>query len=798
MKNLIYALIFGIAITPLLAQDISGDLTTQQGEKIVGASIRVLNTNWGTITDSEGKFSLKNLSKGTHTLYITAIGYVSIGQNIEIKNNEAQTLHIKLTETATALDEVVVSAEKSEQKAQRVPVAISTITSKQVTDYRLWNLKEIMGLVPNFYSDSPGDEKNVASIRGITSASFDQPIAVYLDGVNQFRLSTCIPQLTDIERIEVLRGPQGTLYGRNAMGGVINIITKQPNNKTSGYTELNFGSFGTQRLAVGFKTPLVNNKLFIGANFLSDKRDGYFTNIYNNSKFDSYSSITGNYFLKWIASPKFSATFNIKHFDRRNNGSYALIPYANAAVESLQFKVNYDAIAQDTDNTLYASGVFNYYGDKVDITATSGYQAATRYYKGAIDADVQIPFDFQAADVNSIEISPDNGQNKIKVFSQEIRLNSSAKSESPLKWTLGTYYFNQSYPTKQALLAGRDAEQFGQPGAPYKVITTTASNSFGYAFFGQASYQLTDKLSVTAGLRYDYEDQKLTVGGQFVAGSFVMVTQADTSGKTNFSAVSPKLTFSYRKAENQLVYATYSKGYRVGGMSQIGYDPSEAPLVAFKPEFSNNFELGWKGTYFQNLLRANLALFYIDVTNAQIPSLIPSLGFRTATTNAGNFSSKGVELEVSTTPVKGLQVDASFGTVKATYSKLSVPVTTYDNTGQPNTENKNFEGNYQIQTPNYTALLAAQYSKSLFKNLEGLLRVEWKSIGKQYFDLPNALSQDAYGLVNVRAGVSTKNYSLMVWGRNIGNTAYIAYGYNFGAVTMGTPRVYGVTLSGRF
>lgn len=798
MKKLIYSLIIGISISPLFAQGILGDITTKQGEKIVGASIRILNTNWGTITDAQGKFSLKNISNGTHTLYVSAIGYATIGQTFELKNNEEKTLQLQLIETATSLDEVVVSAEKSEQKAQRVPVAISTITSKQVADYRLWNLKEIMGLVPNFYSDSPGDEKNVASIRGITSASFDQPIAVYLDGVNQFRLSTCIPQLTDIERIEVLRGPQGTLYGRNAMGGVINIITKQPSNKTSGYTELNFGSFGTQRFAVGFKTPLVKNKLFLGANFLTDKRDGYFTNIYNNSNFDTYSSITGNYFLKWIASPKFSATFNVKHFNRRNNGSYALIPYANAADESLQFKVNYDAIAQDVDDTWYGSAVLNYFGEKVDLTATSGYQTSTRYYKGAIDADVQIPFDFQSGDVNSIEISPDNGQNTIKVFSQEIRLNSSAKLESPFKWTLGTYYFNQSYPTKQALLAGRDAEQFGQPGAPYRVITNTASNSFGYAFFGQASYQLTDKLSVTAGLRYDYEDQKLTVGGQFISGSFFIITQADTSAKTNFSAVSPKLTFSYQKAENQLVYATYSKGYRVGGMSQIGYDPSEAPLVAFKPEFSNNFELGWKGTYFQNLLRANLALFYIDVTNAQIPSLIPSLGFRTATTNAGNFSSKGVEFEVSSTPLKGLQLDASFGTVKATYSKLSVPVTTYDNTGQPNTENKNFQGNYQIQTPNYTALLAGQYSKPLVKNLEGLLRVEWKSIGKQYFDLPNTLIQDAYGLVNIRAGVSTKNYSLMFWGRNIGNTSYIAYGYNFGAVTMGTPRVLGITLSGRF
>ncbi|MFN8356347.1 MAG: TonB-dependent receptor [Spirosomataceae bacterium] len=779
------------------AQSLTGRINSTKEKGIAGASVAILNSNLGASTNQDGNFAISNLSKGVYTVHISAVGFAAKTTTVEITENKNYVVAIQLAESINALDEVVVSAEKSEQKAQRVPVAISTITSKQVSNYRLWNLKEVMGIVPNFYSESPGDDKNVASIRGITSASYDQPIAVYLDGVNQFRLSTCIPQLVDIERIEVLRGSQGTLYGRNAMGGVINIITKQPSNQTAGFAELSAGSFGTQRYSVGFKTPLVKNKLFAGISYLYDKRDGYYTNLYNHASFDNYSSVTGNYYIKWIASPKFSATFNVKHFNRRNKGSYPLIPFANASVDSLRFKVNYNAIAQDIDNTLYASAVLNHYGDKVDITAISGYQVATRYYSGAIDADVQLPFKFQSADVNAIEISPDNGQNTIKVFSQEVRVNSAAKSESPLKWTAGVYYFNQHYPTKQSLLAGADAGKFGQPGAPYKVVTTTNSASYGYALFGQATYQFSEKLSLTAGLRYDYESQNLTVGSQFVKGTFVNTTLKDTTGSTNFDAISPKVTLSYKKAENQLVYASYSKGYRVGGLSQIGYDPSEAPLVAFKPEFSNTIEVGWKGTYFENLLRANVTLFYIDVTDAQIPTLIPSLGFRTATTNAGNFSSKGIEVELSTTPIKGLQVDLNVGTTDATYSKLSVPVTTYEN-GQSKKVSKDFAGNRQIQTPNYTALLAAQYNKSLGKGLEGLVRVEWRGIGKQYFDLPNLYSQDAYSLVNVRAGVSIKNYSLMFWGRNMGNTAYIAYGYNFGPVTMGAPRVIGGTLAAKF
>ena len=136
-------------------------------------------------------------------------------------------MNISLSESNDQLDEVVVSSEKVEQEAQKIPVTISVISAKQAADYRLWNVKDLTVIIPNMYSASPGDDKNNTSIRGITSASYDQPVATYVDGVNQFRLDAYIPQLIDIDRIEVLRGPQGTLYGRNSMGGVINIITKQ-------------------------------------------------------------------------------------------------------------------------------------------------------------------------------------------------------------------------------------------------------------------------------------------------------------------------------------------------------------------------------------------------------------------------------------------------------------------------------------------------------------------------------------------------------------------------------------------
>jgi iron complex outermembrane recepter protein len=254
---------------------------------------------------------------------------------------------------------------------------------------------------------------------------------------------------------------------------------------------------------------------------------------------------------------------------------------------------------------------------------------------------------------------------------------------------------------------------------------------------------------------------------------------------------------TYKIAENQVAYISYSRGYRAGGLSQIDFDPSGAPLVAFNPEYSNNVEFGWKGTYFDNRLRANFSLFNIQVTDAQIPTLVPELGFRTATRNGGNFSSTGFESEISANIAKGLQIDWNFGITSATYSKLTLPQTVFV-AGKSTKVEKDFTGNKQILTPSFTSMFAVQYSVALSKTVQYVARGEWRLLGKQYFDLPNKYSQDDYSTFNVRTGFSTKNYDLMFWGRNLSNTTYISYAYNFGAATLGNPRTVGVSLMARF
>jgi iron complex outermembrane recepter protein len=297
MKGIVlYVLIAMLAIGKANGQArLSGTVTDARGQSIAGATIHLLNTEITVASDSVGRFTIPRLTGGKYTVQVSAIGYTTLAQTVTV---DAAPLSFRLASSLLQLDAVTVTADKKEELLQNVPVSVTAITAKQVDAFRLWDIKDITAIVPNLYSGNSGDGRNVTSIRGITTTSYDPAVATYIDGVNQFSLDTYIPELSDIERIEVLRGPQGTLFGRNAMGGVINIITKQPTNATHGFAEVDLGNYDQQRYSAGIRTPLINDVLFAGVSGMYSKRDGYYTNDFNNSSYDRQHGFTGNYYLK--------------------------------------------------------------------------------------------------------------------------------------------------------------------------------------------------------------------------------------------------------------------------------------------------------------------------------------------------------------------------------------------------------------------------------------------------------------------------------------------------------------------
>ncbi|MEI9945989.1 MAG: TonB-dependent receptor [Chitinophagaceae bacterium] len=762
---------------------ISGTVVDDKTNAVADASVYILNTNSGTFTDKQGRFELKNIPEGKYIIQVSAVGFAVINEEID-KNNT--NIAVTLSQSSIHLDEVIVSAQKREELLQRLPFSVSALSAKKVEQYRLWNTRDITAIIPNLYAGNPGDNRNVTSIRGITSSSYDPAVATYIDGVNQFSLDTYIAQLFDVERIEVLRGPQGTLYGRNAMGGVINIITKKPTNHTSGFAEVNLGNYGQQRHSIGLRTPVVSDKLFFGAVLMYDKMDGYYTNEFNNTSFDKQHTLTGNYYVAYKASEKLAFTVNVKHNNHRNNGPFSLV---NGVADAFAnpFKLSQDATSKMIDNTFNSSLSVNYTGRSLNFTSQTAWQTNQRYYTRPLDGD------FSPIDGVTIINNYGHKWNNVKALTQEFRFSSPASVSSSLKWTTGIYLFHQSVPNKQATHFGKDAAFVGAPDINFSTISTTKGNNSGAAFYGQISYSITKDLELTAGLRYDYEHKKQNVLGEYQKDpdpNPQFETRPDTTASTNFNAFSPKLSLAYQFSKASNGYVSYSRGFRAGGFTQLSSDPSQPPLFSFKPEYSNNYEIGLKNNLLNNRLRLNIALFYANITNAQVPTLILPDAV-TITKNAGKLNTKGIELELSAKPVKNLEIEYNLGYTDAKYKTLKLSVYGSE---------QDFKDNKQVFTPVTTSSLAAQYSFDLGTSqlLKFVVRGEWMALGKHYFDLANTIQQSAYSLLNTRAGITSKNYDIILWVRNLTDQKYISYAYDFGAVHLGAPQTYGITLTGRF
>ncbi len=758
---------------------ISGQITDSKSHPLPGISIHVLNTNHGSVSNSEGNYVLPKVSPGKYIIIFSSVGYVGKTEAVNVGKSDLN-INAILEESGKSLDAVLVTAQKKEDLLQQLPLSITSISAKRISESRIWDSKDITAVVPNLYAADPGDKRNVTSIRGITSSSYDPAVATYIDGVNQFSLDTYISPLFDVERIEILRGPQGTLYGRNAMGGVINIITRQPTNKTDVFAEISLGNYGIQRYSAGIKTPVIKDKLFFGAAGLYDANDGFYTNEFNNSKYDKQHSIVGNYYLKYIANEKLAVTLNAKHNNNRNTGPFPLVFGVDEAFAN-PYKLNQNALTKIIDNTFNTSLSINYTGVSFNLQSQTAYQSNYRYYSKPIDAD------FSPIDGVTLINNFGKNWNNVKVITQELKISNATHSASLLKWTAGTYFFYQESPTKVDTHFGDDGTLAGAPDNNFSLINTSKAKSYGIAFYGQASYSVTKKLNITGGLRYDNEYKKLNILGEYQKDPDpAFPIRSDTSAHTNFNAVTPKLGLDYNMDADHLLFASYSKGFRAGGLTPLSSDPSQPALYPYKPEYSNNAEVGVKNSFFSNKVFLNISAFYTAVTNAQVPTLVLPDAV-TITKNTGILHSKGIEAELTAAPAHGLEISYNAGYTNAKYKNLKLA---------QNGNVIDLKDRRPVFTPDYTSLLAMQYDYSL-KNKSGIkimVRGELKSIGNQYFDLANTLQQKPYSLLNASAGITSKKYQLIFWSGNITGKKYISYAYDFGAVHLGNPSTYGVTL----
>jgi iron complex outermembrane receptor protein len=700
------------------------------------------------------------------------------------------------------LEEVIVTANKREENILKVNTSITSLSAKKVEDTRTWGLSGLSAIVPNYnYQELGVSFQQIQSIRGIQVFSENPAVSTYIDDVNNIDILANGFAFTDIERIEVLRGPQGTLYGRNAMGGVVNIITKKPTNVTTAFAEVSLGNLGIQRYSGGFKTPIVKGKLFFGLNGLFQKQDGFLKNdIANTSTTDaslngklvgSENNLYGNMYLKWLAGKRLTFTLNFKgQQDKSSNSGFMVSQFSDTYAFQNPDKINLARISSHERNILNSSLVAKYQAPAFTITSISALQTIAFGFK-----DLDFPGIYHSYYDGSIgELLPPQ-----KVWSQELRINST--KETKLQYTAGLYAFTQKgyEPTTNTAYELSDAEaaSFALPNGSF-LINRNRSNNYGLAAFGELNYALNSKLKATFGIRYDHEKREAVFNGfgdAVLIGGVVTEIKPNLTASGTYAAVSPKFALSYAPNDNDNFYVTYSRGFRAGGIN-----PSSLPAgirQTFDPEYSNNYEVGYKSLFADKKVSIAASAFLIQWQDLQFYNLVAP--FTYARENVGNAQSAGFEIEFSVLPKKGLQFDGSLGINATKYKDFDLKRVNFGTGVETITA---IGGNKLSNAPGHTLFLGAQYDYEINAKAKAVFRFEVRNIGDSYTDIQNQIKQPSYTLLNTRVGFNFNKFGVFVWGQNLTNKRYLAYrnpDSSFGRqARIGAPRTYGVTLSTKF
>lgn len=777
--NITFLVLLVLAVLPLRAQQsgiITGLITDQSGKPLSHVNVSVKNTRQATRSDDEGRFSLKVAGNEPVVMICTHLQHKAVEIRVDPKENRANRLIIVMEEQATSLEEVIITAEKKETTLQRTPIAVSALTSKEIENRKITEVADMVMAVPNLITMNAGSPTlNIMAIRGILTFSTDPAIGVYIDGIPTFDGYGTSMQLQDIERVEVLRGPQSTLYGRNALGGVINILTRQPGNTLRGFAEIGAGNLNLQEYRAGISVPLIKNKLFTSVNGFFTGRSGMVTNEFDGKKFDDIRNYGGNFYLKYLPADRLSFVLNTKLEQNNITGTFPY-PINALAARAKPFTINQNGSNIENRTLINSSLNVSYHLDKWELSSLTGFTYLNDIYDD-YDQDYS-PYDFISW------FAPRRPQNtwiqEFKVISHDL---------GPWDITGGLFGFADNREALTETHFGADAVSV-YPDAPYIYSSVSDQKGKGFAAYAHVTYALTDKLRLTGGLRYDYDEKELTLHDEFEKSPYPAQVFPSRTVNTSDNALSPKINLAYLLSKDVSLYANYAKGFRPGGVNQYGN--AEAGYLTFKPEYTDNYEVGVKTEWFQNRLRANFAAYYTYWKDQQQTLAMPD--FRIL--NIGEMYSRGLELELTALPVRNFEIHYNLGVINTGYDKLLLT----DETGA---DNADYKGNRQVLTPDFSSALSLSYTGRITKDLSYFVIPEWKYLGKQYMTYYNDLVQDPFHLLNANAGLRYKNYEARFWAKNITDSQYLSFAYaNYrmenSPVAFGLPKTYGVNLKVTF
>jgi len=651
------------------------------------------------------------------------------------------------------IEEIVVTARKRLENLQDVPDSISAFSASQIEERRIDRIADALALTPGVHMISDQDAgTNIITVRGIgTNRNLPASIAYVVDGVVLPDSDAFTADLSDVERIEILKGPQGGLYGRNAIGGVINLTTQRPTEQLAGDLKVGYSSGETKDVFGAISGPIAGDRLLGRVSVKYHDTDGLIENQFNgeNMDHDRNTKVLGR--LIWKANDALTFDLRASYYDQDSGAlwfsSYDVLHTTGGRITEDIARIKPD---QDdpgfTDRTIVDAALV------IDWDTGAGTLTSITAYD---DIDLLFGEDLDATSVPAIT---DTRQDRDTTgVSQELRFTS--PDDGRFRYIVGAYYQNtqRDLNTRTAFdycfffgVVCGEAPPFTLSGIRVPTQLNILEGDYNqWAVFAQGNYDLTDALELTVALRYD-EDHREQLD--------LMTGRADDA---TFSDLQPKVSLAWKATPEAMLYATYAEGYKSGAFNPPPPPGAAFPLVV-KQEGTKSYEIGAKTTWLDNRLQVNAALYHTDYDNIQVFRLDLQTGGQVAI-NAHEARIQGVEVELVTRPTEALEVSAAYGYTDAVF-------TDFNGTGV-------FDDNRLPNTPLSTFNAAARYEHPLTNALRLVTRLDYNLTGGIYFADENVGYQPSYDTVDAQVGVESDRWSLTFWGSNILDERYASSVY---------------------
>ncbi|QSW90386.1 TonB-dependent receptor [Flavobacterium endoglycinae] len=837
----IFTILFFLTFSISFAQNVEGVVTTNENIPLEAANVVIKGTTSSATTDNSGKFIIDTKGRLPLTLLVQYVGYVTA--EIEVSAIPVNPIQIALKEE-NELIEVVVSSRRRIEKVQDVPIAISVITGKQAEQTGAFNVNRIKELVPSvqLYSSNPRNTginiRSLGSPFGLTNDGIDPGVGFYVDGVYYARPAATTLDFIDVEQIEVLRGPQGSLFGKNTTSGAFNITTRKPSFTSGADFEVSYGNYSFLQAKASL-TGALGKKVAGRLSFSGTQRDGLIDNVVTGRPTNTLNNqgIRGQ--LLWTPTVNTNVIFAADITTQRPDG-YAQVVAGVAPTQRAAYR-QFNAIIADLNYQLPSQNAFDRKIDQdtpwrsnqdmggfslnIDTKIGGGTLTSTTAWR-FWNWDPSNDRDFTGLQVLAKSQNPTR-QTQI---TQEVRY--AGQLTSRLSGVAGVFFIDQTSQTDGTEESGNAQWRFSQsttsnlwktPGLfeGYGIKTDARIRASSAAVFGQLDWAITDRLHVLPGLRYNFDKKdahyaRTTYGGlqtndpQLLALKKLVYSDQAFDSSTDNTDFSGNITVNFKATDKINAYGTFAKSYKPVGVNVAGLPTNSAgqpllDLAVIKPEKVYHYEVGVKTSPFKNSI-FNLAFFNTDIkdfqTNVQAAELGVNRGYLA---NADKVRVRGVELDASFFISDHLTINGAATYTDGKYVKFTNAPLPLEETGAP-VSFKDVSGTDLPGASRWAGSLGGELSdRARFFGNAGKIFLAVDSYARSEFSSSPSASKylvvQGYAIFNARLGFrASQGLSVHFWGRNLLNKDYyeqlLPAGGNAGqyAGVLGDQRTYGITL----